>query len=67
MSEAEHAARDELVQLLLTGRNATMAERTRPLRQESGAFIAVGALHLPGKDGLIERFRPQSYSVTREW
>jgi uncharacterized protein len=53
--------------LLLTGRNATMAARARPLLQEGGAFIAVGALHLPGKDGLIERFRAQGYSVAREW
>jgi uncharacterized protein len=67
MSEAEHAAQDEFVRLLLAGRTATMAERARPLVQEGGAFIAVGALHLPGKDGLIERFRGQGYSVVREW
>ena len=34
-----------------------MAERAAPLLASGGAFIAVGALHLTGKDGLIERFR----------
>jgi uncharacterized protein len=32
-----------------------------------GAFIAVGALHLTGKDGLIERFRADGYAVTKLW
>jgi uncharacterized protein YbaP (TraB family) len=32
-----------------------------------GAFIAVGALHLAGKTGLIERFRAMGYRVTKVW
>ena len=28
------------------------------------AFIAVGALHLPGREGLIELFREAGYTVT---
>jgi uncharacterized protein len=67
MSEDERVAEDEFVHLLLTGRNATMAERAAPLLEKGGAFIAVGALHLPGKDGLIERFRALGYAVAREW
>ena len=67
MSEDERAAEDEFVRLLLTGRNATMAERAAPLLEKGGAFIAVGALHLPGKDGLIERFRALGYTVAKEW
>ena len=67
MSEDERAAQDEFLRLLLNGRNATMAERAAPLLKEGGAFIAVGALHLPGKDGLIERFRALGYTVAREW
>jgi uncharacterized protein len=67
MTEAERAAQDEFMGLLLTGRNATMAERASPLLREGGAFIAVGALHLAGKNGLIERFRAQGYAVTKLW
>jgi uncharacterized protein YbaP (TraB family) len=35
------------------------------LLEQGGAFIAVGALHLPGPGGLIERFRAAGYAVTR--
>jgi uncharacterized protein len=67
MSEDERAAQDEFVRLLLTDRNAAMADRAAPLLKDGGAFIAVGALHLPGKDGLIERFRALGYTVAKEW
>jgi hypothetical protein len=32
-----------------------------------GAFIAVGALHLAGKTGLVEQFRAHGYMVTKVW
>jgi hypothetical protein len=67
LSEAERAAQDEFMLALLQGRNATMAERAAPLLASGGAFIAVGALHLSGKTGLIERFRAMGYSVTKAW
>jgi uncharacterized protein len=67
LSEDELAAEDEFTRVLLIGRNATMAERIAPLLKEGGAFIAVGALHLTGKAGLIERFRDEGYTVTKVW
>ena len=44
-----------------------MAERAALLLADGGAFIAVGALHLVGKAGLIERFRALGYTVTKVW
>jgi uncharacterized protein YbaP (TraB family) len=67
LSDSERAAQDEFMRILLVGRNATMAERAAPLLADGGAFIAVGALHLSGKDGLIERFRAAGYTVTKAW
>ena len=67
LSESERAAQDEFMLALLQGRNATMAERAAPLLASGGAFIAVGALHLAGKSGLVERFRAQGYTVTKVW
>ena len=67
LSGAERAAEDEFMRALLQGRNATMAERAAPLLASGGAFIAVGALHLAGKTGLIERFRADGYTVTKVW
>lgn len=49
--------------LLLT-RNIGMRERAVPHLTEGGAFIAVGALHLPGPMGLVSLLREAGYSVT---
>jgi uncharacterized protein YbaP (TraB family) len=63
----EHAAERKFDDLLLVGRNETMAERAAPLLAKGGAFVAVGALHLPGKGGLIARFRALGYRVVNVW
>ncbi len=67
MSDEERAAENELTARLLTARNAIMADRLAPLLKDGGAFVAVGALHLSGKDGLIERLRAMGYNVTKVW
>ena len=50
---------------LIDDRNQHMAERMQPYLQQGKAFVAVGALHLPGKTGLLERLQQQGYTVTR--
>jgi uncharacterized protein YbaP (TraB family) len=67
LNGAERAAEDEFIVALLQGRNATIAERAAPLLASGGAFIAVGALHLAGKTGLVERFRADGYTVAKVW
>jgi hypothetical protein len=67
LSDTERAAQDEFMLALLQDRNAIMAERAAPLLASGGAFIAVGALHLAGKTGLVEGFRAQGYAVTKVW
>jgi uncharacterized protein len=67
LSEADRAAQDEFMRALLQNRNAIMADRTAPLLAAGGAFIAVGALHLAGKTGLVEQFRADGYTVTKVW
>lgn len=59
--QAGYAAFEET---LVTARNRTMAERAEPILAEGSAFIAVGALHLPGPEGLVELFRKAGYEVT---
>ncbi|PLP56914.1 polysaccharide biosynthesis protein GumN [Mesorhizobium loti] len=49
---------------MITKRNKTMAERALPILAKGNAFMAVGALHLPGADGLVEGFRKAGYTVT---
>ena len=45
-------------------RNYRMLYRMQPRLHEGNAFIAVGALHLPGKQGLLQLLRKQGYRVT---
>ena len=58
--EADYAAFD---QAMVKARNGVMAERALPILARGDAFIAVGALHLPGEEGLIEQLRKAGYTV----
>ncbi|MEO0363661.1 MAG: TraB/GumN family protein [Pseudomonadota bacterium] len=46
-------------------RNRNMADRAAEELAKGGVFIAVGALHLPTEDGLVELLRADGYEVTR--
>jgi len=48
---------------ILDDRNKTMLERMQPRLDEGRAFIAVGALHLAGKKGLLNLLAKQGYTV----
>ncbi|QLF68653.1 TraB/GumN family protein [Peteryoungia desertarenae] len=49
---------------IITDRNILMAERSLQHLEAGNAFIAVGALHLPGEQGLVELLRQKGYKVT---
>ncbi len=49
---------------LLTERNIKMRATAEPLLEQGGVFIAIGALHLPGKQGLVALLREAGYTVT---
>ncbi|HEY6093901.1 MAG TPA: TraB/GumN family protein [Gallionellaceae bacterium] len=50
--------------MLIDQRNKRMAERMEAYLREGGAFVAVGALHLPGEQGLLQLLRKRGYVVT---
>ena len=54
-----------LLERLLDRRNERMVERMAPRLAAGGAFIAVGALHLPGERGVLRLLEEQGYEVTR--
>ena len=58
----QRIARD-FEQRLIIERNHLMADRLEAHLQRGGAFIAVGALHLPGEDGLIRLLEQRGYSL----
>ena len=55
---------NEVMDRLLVKRNRRMAERMTPILKAGGAFIAVGAAHLPGETGLLYRLEQAGYRVT---
>jgi uncharacterized protein YbaP (TraB family) len=48
---------------LVLDRNERMAKRIGEFIKKQPTFIAIGALHLPGKEGVIELLRKQGYTV----
>ena len=49
---------------LITMRNHHMADRGEPILARGNVFMAVGALHLVGDEGLVELLRKKGYTVT---
>jgi len=49
---------------LIDDRNVLMVDRMQPRLKEGNAFIAVGALHLPGEKGILALLERQGYKVT---
>ena len=54
----------EFQRIIVDARNASMVESARPLLEKGGAFVAIGALHLPGDKGIISLLREIGYTVT---
>ena len=57
MTEEEYAN-------LVDKRNAAWMTKLPKLMQESPCFIAVGAMHLGGKNGLIKLLEKEGYKLT---
>jgi uncharacterized protein YbaP (TraB family) len=51
-------------QRIILDRNKVMAERAAPILANGNVFMAVGALHLSGDQGLVELLRKQGFTVT---
>jgi uncharacterized protein len=54
----------QVQQVLVVRRNHKMQDTALPLLDAGGVFIGVGALHLPGRDGLVQLLRDKGYTVT---
>ena len=63
-SHADESLYKEMNKKLLTDRNKIMIDLIQSVLQEGNAFIAIGALHLPGDDGVIAGLSQQGYKIT---
>jgi uncharacterized protein YbaP (TraB family) len=67
LTDAEYQDSQAFTRVLTDKRNETMTQRALPHLRKGGVFIAVGALHLPGENGLVELFRKSGLTLTRVW
>ena len=58
------SAYDGFIKILLTDRNLKMRDNAMPILDKGGAFIEVGAMHMPGALGLVKLLRDKGYTVT---
>lgn len=64
-SGLNHSLKSKLQQRLVVRRNQTMVGRMENYLQKGNAFIAIGALHLPGDRGILNQLAENGYSVRR--
>ena len=63
MQQGDQRLANEFQQRLVVDRNHRMVERMSQYLQLGKAFIAVGALHLPGDEGLLNLLEQQGYRL----
>lgn len=54
---------ERLMAGLVDERNKIMAERMAPLLADGNAFVAIGALHLPGENGVLSLLEQRGYEL----
>jgi uncharacterized protein YbaP (TraB family) len=63
-TESDRAAAEKLERGLIDERNKRMAQRMQS-GFDGGLFVAIGALHLPGEDGVLALLERAGYTVKR--
>ena len=65
LSGKERELMREYDRRMLDVRNRRMVERSMTFLGAGRVFIAVGAAHLPGENGLVQMFRRRGFKVDR--
>ncbi|WP_439815259.1 TraB/GumN family protein [Zavarzinia sp. CC-PAN008] len=63
--EVDPALDAHLQKALLVDRNVRMVERMTPYLEKGQAFVAVGAAHMPGDDGILALLERAGWTVTK--
>ena len=61
----ERAVVESMMERLIDFRNLRMTERMIARLDEGAAFVAVGAMHLPGERGMLRLLEQRGYTVSR--
>jgi uncharacterized protein YbaP (TraB family) len=65
MESGDQQLADEFQQHLVVDRNHRMVERMQVYLRQGQVFVAVGALHLPGEEGLLNLLEQQGFTIRR--
>lgn len=65
MKQSDSDLSDHFNEQVIVNRNHRMAERMQAHLKTGDAFIAVGTLHLPGKEGLLHLLQQKGYKLSR--
>ena len=65
MAMTDARTREVVGTRLVTDRNRRMVQRMLPSLKEGSTFVAVGALHLPGPEGILSLLERKGYTVTK--
>ena len=63
-SMEDNVVYEKLMKKLIQDRNHIMAQRMQSILKKGNAFIAIGAMHLAGKEGVLALLEKQGYSVS---
>lgn len=63
-SMSDEPVYERLMNMLIRDRNYTMTERMQVMLEKGSTFIAIGAMHLTGKEGVLALLEKQGYVVT---
>jgi uncharacterized protein YbaP (TraB family) len=61
----DNSVYESLSRQILTDRNHVMADRMQPILEKGNAFIAIGAMHLPGKEGVLALLQGKKFRISR--
>jgi uncharacterized protein YbaP (TraB family) len=64
MQTGDEGLNQRVLDLLIVERNRRMAERLLPLIEARPYLVAIGALHLPGEEGVLNLLARQGWTVT---
>jgi uncharacterized protein YbaP (TraB family) len=65
LAVGDKAMTQRFTERAVTRRNRLMVERMQPLLEAGGAIVAVGALHLPGEQGILALLQRAGFAVQR--
>jgi uncharacterized protein YbaP (TraB family) len=67
LSKSSEGLNQMMTEELIDMRNQRMVDRMQSALQQGSAFVGIGALHLPGENGVLYLLQAQGYTIERKY